>query len=95
MPAALAGGAFALAGATWRATRSALAAVLLVHEWPGRAAQTILAAELTAGLALPLLITRRGAALTAFALTAVAALVLGAAEAEVRETLRHAGWRGR
>lgn len=108
--AAISGGVFAVAGAEWRRRRgeglaaaAAVAAlagaligesVLLAHEWQGRAAQAILTAELVAGLALPLLLVRRRIVLPALALTLLAAVVLGAAESEVRDTLRHAGWRG-
>jgi hypothetical protein len=108
--AALSGAVFAVAGAEWRRRRgeglAAAAAVaalagalvgeslLLADEWQSRAAQAILAAELVAGLALPLLLVRRRIVLPALALTLLAAVVLGAAESEVRDTLRHAGWRG-
>jgi hypothetical protein len=108
--AALSGAAFAVAGAEWRRRRgeglaaaAAVAAIagalvgeslLLSHEWQGRAAQAILAAELVAGLVLPLLLVRRRIVLPALALTLLAAVVLGAAESEVRDTLRQAGWRG-
>jgi hypothetical protein len=102
-----AGGLFALAGAVWRdggpAGRAAGAAVLagalvgesllLSAEWPGRAAHLVLTAELLAGATLPLLLARRVLP-AALVLTAVAALILGTAEGEVRETLRGVGWRG-
>ena len=108
--AAVSGAVFAAAGAEWRRRHgdglaaavavAALAgalvgeALLLAQEWPSRAAQAILTAELAAGLALPLLLVKRRIVLPALALTLVAAVVMGAAESEVRETLRHVGWRG-
>jgi hypothetical protein len=109
--AAISGAGFALAGAAWRrhrgeglyaaAAAATLAgaligeAVLLQREWAGRAAQLILVAELFVGLALPLLMVRRRVVLPALALTLVAAVVLGVAEAEIRDAMRGAGWRGR
>ncbi len=103
--AAVAGAAFALAGAAWRTGAAwaaalpagALAgeALLLTQVWDGRAAAFVLGAELAAGLLLPFVLVRRAAALpAAVGLTLAAALVLGLAEAEVREALRAAGWRG-
>ena len=104
-----AGAVFGLAGATWRRGRVAVRAcavallagamageaLLLSHEWPAHVAGTVLFAELLAAAAVPLLLVRPWRAVpAALALTAAAALVLGAAEAEVRETLRLAGWRG-
>ena len=69
-------------------------ALLLAREWPERVGP-LLYAELLAAAALPFLLVRPWRALpAALVLTAVAALVLGAAEAEVRETMRLAGWRG-
>jgi hypothetical protein len=109
MPACVAaGGAFGAAGAAWRrggrrarpAAAAVLAgalvgeAVLLWGEWPDHVVRVVLAAELAAGAALPFLLARR-ALPAALALTAVAAVVLGAAEGEVRDTLRAAGWAGR
>jgi hypothetical protein len=108
LPAAVACGAlFALAGAGWasggrirRPLGAAVAAGALVGEvlaldgeWSTRAAHAVLAAELAAGLLLPFVLARR-AATAAFALTVVVALAMGAAETEVRDTLRAAGWRG-
>jgi hypothetical protein len=103
------GGAFGWAGAEWRTRRgeglgaaAAAAAIggalvgealLLSQEWSGRAAEAILAAELVAGALLPVLLIRRPVAL-AIGLTAVAAIVMGVAESEVRAALRDIGWRG-
>ncbi|HEX8086099.1 MAG TPA: DUF6518 family protein [Solirubrobacteraceae bacterium] len=103
------GGVFGLAGGAWRAAArvpvrvaavallaGALAgeALLLAREWPERVGP-LLYAELVAAAALPFLLVRPLRALpAALVLTAVAALVLGAAEHEVRETMRLAGWRG-
>lgn len=106
--AALSGAAFALAGAIYRTGAAPLAraaavaalaggligeSVLLAAEWPSRAAQLILGAELAAGALLPFILVRRGLA-AAVALTVIAAVVLGVAESEVRAALRDAGWRG-
>ncbi|HEX8206931.1 MAG TPA: hypothetical protein VF587_12800 [Solirubrobacteraceae bacterium] len=105
-----AGAIFGLAGGAWRAASEAVAvrigsvallagalageAILLASEWPARVAP-LLYAELLAAAALPILFVRPWRALpVALAVTAAAALVLGAAEHEVRETLRLAGWRG-
>lgn len=103
-----AGGVFGLAGGAWRWSgvparvlavallAGALAgeALLLVREWPERVGP-LLYAELLAAAALPFALVRPWRALpAALLLTALAALVLGAAEAEVRETMRLAGWRG-
>ena len=109
--ATLAGAAFGTVGAEWRRRRgeglagaAAAAALsgaligeafLLAPEWPGRAAHAILAAELAAGLVLPLALVRRRVLVPALGLTLVAAVVMGAAEAEVRDALRQVGWRGR
>ena len=107
--ASLASGAvFGLGGAAWRGSdvrarvagvallSGALAgeALLLAREWPERVSP-LLTAELVAAAALPFLLIRPVKWLpVALVATAVAAVVLGAAEQEVRETLRHAGWRG-
>jgi hypothetical protein len=103
-----AGALFGLAGGAWRSrgTHARVAAVamlagalcgealLLAGEWPARVTP-LLYAELAAAVVLPFLLVRPWRALpAALALTALAALVLGAAEHEVRETLRQAGWRG-
>jgi hypothetical protein len=57
--------------------------------------ETVLFAELTVAALLPFLLVRpvRGLPVT-LALTAVAALALGAAADEVREAARAAGWQG-
>ena len=105
-----AGGLFGLAGGAWRSASvtavrvgavallaGALAgeALLLASEWPGPVARTLLVAELAAAAALPFLLVRPVRALpAALAVTAVAALVLGVAEHEVRESMRAAGWKG-
>ena len=103
-----AGGAFGAAGGAWRSggVRVKVAAVavlagalagealLLVDEWPARVSP-LLHAELAAAAALPFVLVRPWRALpAALVLTAAAALLFGAAEAEVRETMRYAGWRG-
>ena len=104
----IAGGAFGAAGGAWRdggtparvgavvLLAGALAgeAVLLAGEWPEQVSP-LLHAELALAVALPFLLVRPWRALPlALVLTAAAALVLGATEAEVRETMRYAGWRG-
>jgi hypothetical protein len=104
-----AGALFGLAGAWWRsggvtaricgvavlAGAMAGEALLLSHEWPARVTGTVLFAEMAAAAITPFVLVRPWRAVPiALALTAVAAVVLGTAEAEVRETLRHAGWRG-
>ena len=104
----VAGAAFGFAGGAWRGgdvrarvlavalLAGALAgeALLLVNEWPARVSP-LLHAELAAAVVLPFLLVRPWRALpAAIVLSAAAALVLGAAEHEVRETLRQAGWRG-
>ena len=69
-------------------------ALLLAREWPERVGP-LLYAELLAAAALPFVLVRPWRALpAALVLTALCALVLGAAEGEVRETMRQAGWRG-
>jgi hypothetical protein len=69
-------------------------ALLLAREWPEKVGP-LLYAELLAAAALPFLLVRPWRALpVALVLTAVAALVLGAAEGEMRETMRRAGWSG-
>jgi hypothetical protein len=69
-------------------------AVLLAGEWPARVTP-LLELELLAAAAIPFLLVRPWRALPlALVLTAGAALLLGAAEAEVRETMRLAGWTG-
>jgi len=104
------GGVFGWAGAEWRRRRgeglaaaAAAAAIggalvgealLLSREWSGRAAEAVLAAELVAGALLPLLLVRRRFVVAAVALTAVFAVAMGLAEAEVRAALRDIGWRG-
>ena len=104
-----AGAVFGFAGAAWRdggptvrvcavallAGAMAGEAILLSHEWPAQVAGTVLLAELIVAAATPFALVRPWRAVpVALALTVVAALVLGATEAEVRETLRVAGWRG-
>jgi hypothetical protein len=108
--AAAGGGAlFGLLGAWWR-RGSPLAevagtavisgalvgeALLLTHEWSGRAAQLVLTAELAAGAGLPFLLTRRHRLLVpALILTAVVALAVAVTENSVRDALRGVGWRG-
>jgi hypothetical protein len=69
-------------------------AILLAGEWPQRV-DPLLGLELLAAAALPFLLVRPWRVLPiALVLTAGAALILGAAEHEVRETLRLAGWKG-
>ena len=103
-----AGALFGAAGGAWRnggaAVRVAAVvllagamageAVLLAGEWPERT-KPLLELELLAAAAVPVFLVRPWRALPlALVLTAAAALLLGAAEAEVRETMRYAGWRG-
>ena len=103
-----AGGAFGLAGGAWRSGGAAVRvgavallagalageAVLLAGEWPERV-EPLLGLELLAAAALPFLLVRPWRVLPlALVLSAAAAVLLGAAEHEVRETLRLAGWRG-
>jgi DHA1 family inner membrane transport protein len=107
-----AGAVFGAAGAIWRSggtdlTRalgvSILAgcligeAILLLAQWDGRAARAVLAAELFAGLALPVLLLARRprALLLAIAFTFVLALAAAAGESYVRDALRDVGWGGR
>jgi Family of unknown function (DUF6518) len=96
-----AGAAWRSAGAGWRAASVALLAgamageaLLLAGEWPQKVSP-LLGAELFAAAVAPFLLVRPWRALpVAIVLTVAAALVLGAAEAEVRETMRYAGWNG-
>jgi Family of unknown function (DUF6518) len=103
-----AGAVFGLAGGAWRSGRSAVRvaavvllagalggeAVLLAGEWP-EPTKPLLELELLAAAVLPFVLVRPWRALPlALVLTAGAALLLGAAEAEVRETMRYAGWTG-
>lgn len=103
-----AGGVFGAAGGAWRSGGAAMRvaavvllagamageAVLLAGEWPART-KPLLELELLAAAAVPFVLVRPWRALPlALVLTAAAALLLGAAEAEVRETMRYAGWRG-
>jgi Family of unknown function (DUF6518) len=102
------GAAFGLAGALWRdggqvtralsiaALAGALAgeAILLAGEWSGRAAQAVLAAELTAAL-LILLAARRHAPLAlTVGLFGLIALGVAGVEDAARDAARAAGWRG-
>ena len=103
-----AGSLFGGAGGAWRNGSAAVRvaavvllagamageAMLLAEEWPRRLSP-LLELELLAAGATPFLLVRPWRALpAALLLTAAAALVLGAAEAEVRETMRYAGWTG-
>lgn len=103
------GAAFGLAGAAWRTgnlrahvTAVSLAggalvgeALLLMHEWAGRGARSVLAAELAVGIAAPLVLTReRRWVMPALALSVAVALVVAGAESEVRSELRDLGWNG-
>ena len=103
--AVVAGAGFGALGAHWRASHRwpvallagafAGEALVLAQEWPRAVTETVLLAELTVAAALPLLLVRPARALPAvLALTAVAALAMGAAADEVREAARAAGWRG-
>jgi hypothetical protein len=104
----VAGGVFGFAGGLWRdgAPRSRAAAIgllsgalagealLLMREWPGRAAAVVLAAELAAGLGVVALSRRRAPlALTALFFVAATVSVMGT-EGVVRDALRLAGWAG-
>jgi Family of unknown function (DUF6518) len=103
-----AGALFGAAGGAWRhgaapvrvaavvllAGAMAGEAVLLAGDWPAHVTP-LLELELAAATAIPFLLVRPWRALPlALVLTAAAALVLGAAEAEVRETMRFVGWTG-
>jgi hypothetical protein len=103
-----AGGLFGLAGAAWRdghrrlraaaigLLSGALAgeALLLMHEWPGRAAALVLGAELAAGLGVVAMSRRRAPlALTLLFFAAATVAVMGT-EGVVRDALRLAGWAG-
>lgn len=103
-----AGALFGAAGGAWRSGGSALRvaavvllaaamageAVLLAGEWPAQT-KPLLELELLAAGVLPFALVRPYRLLPlALVLTAAAALLLAAAEAEVRETMRYAGWTG-
>lgn len=96
-----AGGAWRTGGATLRVAAVVLLAgtmageaILLAGEWPQQVTP-LLELELLAAAVTPFVLVRPWRALpVALALTAGAALVLGAAEHEVRETMRLAGWTG-
>jgi hypothetical protein len=103
-----AGAVFGFAGAIWRAAEPRLRAaaigllsgalagesLLLMREWPGRAAALVLAAELAAGLGIVALSRRRTPlALTLLFFAAATVAVMGT-EGVVRDALRLAGWGG-
>lgn len=103
-----AGALYGAAGGAWRAggaaTRVAAVvllagtmageAILLAGEWPQQVTP-LLELELLAAAIAPFVLVRPWRALpVALTLTAAAALLLAAAEHEVRETMRLAGWTG-
>ena len=104
----VAGALFGLAGSAWRdgSARARAVAIavlagalageslLLMHEWTGRAAGLVLAAELAAAVIVLVLARRRVPLLLTVALFAVAALGFAQVEATVRDTLRLVGWGG-
>ena len=103
-----AGALFGLAGAVWRDGRpwaraaamgllsGALAgeSLLLMREWPGRAAAFVLAAELAAGLGVVALARRRAPLGLTVLLFLAATVVVAGTEGAVRDALRLAGWAG-
>lgn len=103
-----AGAVFGLVGAAWHdggrvaraagvaALAGALAgeAVLLAGEWPGRAAQAVLATELVVAVVVLLVARRRAPLILTVALFGLAVLVVAQGEETVREALRQAGWGG-
>jgi len=103
-----AGGIFGFAGAVWREREPRLRAaaigllsgalageaLLLMHEWPGRAAAFVLSAELAAGLGLVALGRRRAPLALTLLFFAVATLAVIGTEGVVRDALRLAGWAG-
>ena len=103
------GAVFGLAGALWRrggnmarvvgtaVVSGALIgeALLLAQEWTGRGAHFVLAAELAAGVALALCMTRRWVlVMPAVVLTALVAVAVGVTEDGVRDAMRVVGWNG-
>jgi len=103
-----AGGVFGFAGAVWREREPRLRAaaigllsgalageaLLLMREWPGRAAALVLAIELAVGLGVLALGRRRAPiALTLLFFVAATVSVMGT-EGVVRDALRLAGWGG-
>ncbi|HEV3002376.1 MAG TPA: DUF6518 family protein [Solirubrobacteraceae bacterium] len=103
-----AGALYGAAGGAWRTGRAPVRvaavvllagtmageAILLAGEWPQQVTP-LLELELLAAAVAPFLLVRPWRVLpVALALTAAAALLLGAAEHEVRETMRLAGWTG-
>jgi hypothetical protein len=103
-----AGSVFGLAGAIWRdggrAARAASVALLagalsgeallLMREWPGRAAALVLTLELAAGLALVVLARRRAPLGLTLLLFVAATVAVAGTEGVVRDALRLAGWAG-
>jgi hypothetical protein len=103
-----AGTLFGFAGAHWRdgdrIARSASAALLsgaltgeallLMHEWAGRAAAYVLSAELSVGLAVLVVSRRRAPLSVTLPLFALATAAVIGSEGVVRDALRLAGWAG-
>jgi hypothetical protein len=103
-----AGAFFGSAGAIWRnggpTARAASVAVLsgalageallLMREWPGRAAAVVLAAEFAAGLGVIAFARRRAPLPLTLLFAAGATLLVAGSEGVVRDTLRLAGWAG-
>lgn len=104
-----AGAMVGAAGALWRTPRGQVVgaavpagclvgeAVLLSHQWSGLAPAFVLRVELALGLALPLVLVRRGPwlRLVAVGLTLILATVAFAGEDVAREFARGFGWSGR
>ncbi|HEY1594349.1 MAG TPA: DUF6518 family protein [Thermoleophilaceae bacterium] len=103
-----AGALFGFAGAHWRdgdrIARSASAALLsgaltgeallLMHDWVGRAAACVLSAELSVGLAVLVVSRRRAPLSVTLPLFALATAAVIGSEGGVRDALRLAGWAG-
>ena len=103
-----AGAVFGFAGAIWRdgrpveraASVAALAgalageALLLMHEWPGRASAFVLALELAAGLGVVVVARRRAPFLLTLLFAVAATVLVAGTEGVVRDALRLAGWGG-
>jgi hypothetical protein len=103
-----AGAVFGFAGALWRdgdrIARSISAALLsgalageallLMHEWAGRAAAYVLSAELSVGLAIVVVSRRRAPLAVTLPLFVIATAAVIGSEGVVRDALRLAGWAG-
>ena len=103
-----AGALFGFAGAVWRDGEPRLRSVavallsgalageslLLMREWPGRAAAFVLAAELAAGLGVVALSRRKAPFALTVLLFVAATVTVAGTEGVVRDALRLAGWGG-